>query len=217
MRCVGCYVKFSWVSRHTLRSTTTMHKYLGRNLNGNFLARRNSEFAHRLQVAWNKFHKYKHILLLNKHVSLVLWLKLFDAVVSPAMLFLLATLPLTRGCLQKLSVVQRRMPWAGGTFWCIWITNWRLQKLCSQWRVGKTDSSDQSFDLHIGLHAHLKDGWLNPFPGIPWRIGSWILLVNLTGSAAVHQHVGMTFWQNFSSEFFHNNYYWWHVAGEASS
>ena len=29
----------------------TVHKYLGRNLSGNFLARRNSEFAHRLQVA----------------------------------------------------------------------------------------------------------------------------------------------------------------------
>ena len=85
-----------------------MHKYLGRNLGGNFLARRNSEFAHRWQVAWNKFHKYKHILL-NKHVSLVLRLKLFDAVVSPAMLFGLATLPLTKGCLQKLGVVQRRM------------------------------------------------------------------------------------------------------------
>ena len=76
----------------------TVHKFLGRNLGGNFLATSNSEFAHRLQVAWNKFHKYKHMLL-NKHVSLVLRLKLFDAVVSPAMLFGLATLPLTKGCL----------------------------------------------------------------------------------------------------------------------
>ena len=83
-------------------------KYLGRNLSGNFLARINSEFAHRLQVAWNKFHKYKHILL-NKHVFLGLRLKLFDAVVSPAMLFGLATLPLTKGCLEKLGVVQKRM------------------------------------------------------------------------------------------------------------
>jgi len=78
----------------------TVRKYLG-NLSGNFLARKNSEFAHRLQVAGNKFHKYNHILL-NKHVSLVLRLKLFDAVVSPAMLFGLATLPLTKGCSQNL-------------------------------------------------------------------------------------------------------------------
>ena len=35
------------------------------------------------------------------------------------------------------------------------------------WKVGKTDSSDRSFDFHIGLHAHLKDGRLNLFPGIP--------------------------------------------------
>ena len=64
----------------------TVRKYLGRNLGGNFLARRISKFVHRLQVVWNKFHKYKHILL-NKLVSLVLRLKLFDAVVSPAMRF----------------------------------------------------------------------------------------------------------------------------------
>ena len=55
------------------------------------------------------------------------------------------------------------------------------------------DSSDRSFDLHIELHAHQKDGRLNLFPGIPWRIGSRTLLVNLTGNVAVHQHVGMTF------------------------
>ena len=30
-----------------------------------------------------------------------------------------------------------------------------------------------------------------------WRIGSRIVLVNLTGNVAVHPHVGMTFWQIF--------------------
>ena len=87
-------------------------------------------------------------------------------------------LPLTKGCLQKLGVVQRRMlrSIVG------WVRihddmSWRdimvqmnhklaIQKLCSQWRVGKTDSSDRSFDLHIGFHAHLKDGRQNLFPGI---------------------------------------------------
>ena len=64
----------------------TGYKYLSRNLDGNFLATTNSEFAHHLQVAWNKFQKYKRTLL-NKHVSLVLRLQLFDAMVSPAMLF----------------------------------------------------------------------------------------------------------------------------------
>ena len=36
----------------------SVHKYLGRNLTANFLARKDMEFAHRLQVAWNKFPKY---------------------------------------------------------------------------------------------------------------------------------------------------------------
>ena len=33
----------------------SVHKYLGRNLTANFLARRDMEFAYRAQVAWNKF------------------------------------------------------------------------------------------------------------------------------------------------------------------
>ena len=78
----------------------SVHKYLGRNLTANFLARRDMEFAHRLQVAWNKFRKYKHVLL-NKHISLVLRLKLFDAVVSPAMLFGLATFAADKGLLAE--------------------------------------------------------------------------------------------------------------------
>ena len=34
------------------------------------------------KCAWNKFHKFKHILL-NKHISLRLRLKFFDSVISP--------------------------------------------------------------------------------------------------------------------------------------
>jgi len=47
----------------------------------------------------NLKNNFKHIILLNKRVALVLRLKLFDAVASPAILFGLATLPLTKGCL----------------------------------------------------------------------------------------------------------------------
>lgn len=80
---------------------------MSRNFNANFLARRNLDIGHRLQVPCNTFHTYKHILL-NKFVSLLLRLELFDAIVSPAMLFGLATLPLTKSCLQKLGAVQKR-------------------------------------------------------------------------------------------------------------
>ena len=75
---------------------------------GNFLAKKDLEFAHCLQVAWNKFLIYEHIFL-NKHGSLALRLNLFDAAVFPAMLFGLAALPLTKVCLPKLGVVHTRM------------------------------------------------------------------------------------------------------------
>ena len=68
---------------------------------------------------------------------------------------------------------------------------------CSQWRTGRIDYSDQSFDLHIGLHDRLKHARLNPFPGILWRIGNRIARVCLKGNMAVHQHVRMTPWQIF--------------------
>lgn len=80
----------------------------GRNSRTIFLARKDLEFAHRMQVVWRNFLKYKHILLIT-HASLVLSLKSFDSVVSPAMRFRPATLSLTKGCLQKLGVVQKRM------------------------------------------------------------------------------------------------------------
>ena len=94
------------------------------------------------------------------------------------MLFGLATLPLTKVCLQKLGVVQRRMlrSIVG------WVRihddqNWRDIMVQMNHRMAianilfpmedwEDDSSDQSFDLHIGLHDRLKHGRLNPFPGI---------------------------------------------------
>ena len=79
--------------------------------------------------------------------------------------------------------------------------NWRatlhfgiLHTPCSQWRVGKTDSSHWNFELHIGSDAHLEDGRLDPFPGISWRIGSRILPVHLTGNVALHQLLGWHFY-----------------------
>ena len=88
---------------------------------------------HRLQVAWNNCCKYKHILLnkssqvspnarrraqckggggkeKNKNNILIRFAaEIIYAVVSPAMFFGLATLPLTKNCLQKPGVVQRQM------------------------------------------------------------------------------------------------------------
>ena len=152
----------------------TVHKYFGRNLSDNFLARRNSEFAHRLQVAWSKFHKYKHIFLnKNKHVSFVLRLKLFDAMVSPAMLFGLATLPLTKGCLHKLGVVQGRML-QSIVGWVRIHDNlsWRdvMVQMNHKLAIAKTLFPMKGWEDRLfrsKFDAHLKDGRLNLFPRIP--------------------------------------------------
>lgn len=84
------------------------HKYLGRLVPGDLKKRSETELVHRLQVAWAKFHKHKHVLT-NRHVSLKLRLRFFDTVISPAILFGLASLPLVASQLHRINIVQRRM------------------------------------------------------------------------------------------------------------
>ena len=84
------------------------HRYLGRNLVGDLALGTNVEFDHRLRAAWAKFHKYKHVIV-NKHVSLKLRLKLLDSVGSQTAIFGLAVLPLTKIQILKLDVVQQKM------------------------------------------------------------------------------------------------------------
>ena len=86
---------------------TTAHKYLGRLVPGTLKTRADTELTHRLQAAWAKFHKHKHVLT-NRHVSVKLRLKYFDAIISPTVLFGLASLPLTTFH-KRIDVVQRRM------------------------------------------------------------------------------------------------------------
>ncbi|CAE8618526.1 unnamed protein product [Polarella glacialis] len=87
---------------------TDFHKYLGRHLTGNLGIRSTAEFAHRVQCAWGKFHKHRPALM-NKRVSIKLRLELFQSVVSPCVLFGLASLPLTSSQLRQLDSLQRRM------------------------------------------------------------------------------------------------------------
>lgn len=84
------------------------HPYLGRLLCGHLRERAAVEYSHRIRVAWHKFHLHRQSLL-NKHVSLKNRLKLFQAVVTPAVLYGLSTLPLTDKQFADLDVVQRRM------------------------------------------------------------------------------------------------------------
>ena len=84
------------------------HKYLGRQISGNLSQRHVTELRHRIRVTWYKFQRHRKVLT-NKHVSIKLRLKLFDAVVTPTILYGLHTLPLTHFQLQKLDALQRRM------------------------------------------------------------------------------------------------------------
>ena len=84
------------------------HKYLGRTISGHLKRRGLVELQHRIQIGWMTFHKYKCILT-NKHIDLKLRLQLFDAVVSPTILFGLATLPLTKSDYHTVDKLQRKM------------------------------------------------------------------------------------------------------------
>ena len=76
------YVEVSHDLVHVLHEGSS-HKYLGRHILGNLKQRGCVDLNHRT-------------ILTNKHVSLKLRLKLFNAVVTPAMLFSLHTFALTK-------------------------------------------------------------------------------------------------------------------------
>ena len=85
-----------------------VHKFLGRQISGNLSQRHVIELRHWIRVAWYKFQRHRKVLT-NEHVSIKLRLKLFDAVVTPTILYGLHTLPLTHFQLQKLDALQRWM------------------------------------------------------------------------------------------------------------
>ena len=84
------------------------HKYLGKQLSSSASSRASIEFSNRKRSAWASFHKHKSVLL-DHSVSLRLRLKYFDACIGPAMLFGMSVLPMTKGRLQELDRIQRKM------------------------------------------------------------------------------------------------------------
>ena len=87
---------------------TGTHKYLGRLLSGDLRVRGKCNLEHRSKCAWLKYH---HIgsTLQNRNISIKLRLRLFDAVVTPSVLYSLATTPSTQSQLGKLDALQRKM------------------------------------------------------------------------------------------------------------
>ena len=84
------------------------HKYLGIHLPGHLVHRGNVTLNHRLKCAWSKFHMFRACLV-NKHVDIVLRLRLLESVVTPCALYGLTTAPLTAAAFEKLAVAQRKM------------------------------------------------------------------------------------------------------------
>ena len=88
--------------------TGSSHKYLGKSLPGDLPSRRQRNLDHRLSCAWMRFHELRHTLL-NHKIPVKLRLRLFDAVVSPTVLYSLSTTPLTVSQFARLDGVQRKM------------------------------------------------------------------------------------------------------------
>ena len=84
------------------------HRFLGRMINLASDERNSFEIFHRKQVVWHAFHKYSRTLC-NQNISLKKRLRLFDACVSPVILFGAAVLPLTWGEIINYDVIQKKM------------------------------------------------------------------------------------------------------------
>ena len=69
----------------------SLHKNLGGHLDGNLSQRHITELNHSVHVAGEKFHLHR-TMFTNKHVSIKLRLKLFDAIVTPTVIHGLHTI-----------------------------------------------------------------------------------------------------------------------------
>ena len=77
------------------------HRYYGRYLSGEVTFRESTEIYHRIKCGWYAFSKHAGTPC-NRNVSIKVRLKLFDAVVTPTILFGLAVLPLSQASFNKI-------------------------------------------------------------------------------------------------------------------
>lgn len=84
------------------------HKYLGGCLSGEFTCREGAEANHRAQCAWHKFGQHASTLC-NPNIAIRLRLKLFDAIITPTVLFGIPILPLSAASFEKLDILQRKV------------------------------------------------------------------------------------------------------------
>jgi hypothetical protein len=84
------------------------HKYLGRKSPGDLKKRAQEGLQYRMQCAWTKYRQLRQSLKCS-HVNLRLRLRLFDAVISPTVLYGLETISLTSSQVDRLDAMQRKM------------------------------------------------------------------------------------------------------------
>ena len=84
------------------------HRYLGRLISLQPSGRVEVEFKNRLAAAWGKFHQHKNWMT-NKDIALYYRLRMFNAIVTPTIIYALIVLPLGRHDLQKLDIERRKM------------------------------------------------------------------------------------------------------------
>ena len=84
------------------------HKYLGRKMSGDMRGRGKVELAHRVQIAWMRFHKHRDILL-DRNLNIRSRLRFFQSVISTTVLYGLSACALTGKQMESLDVVQRKM------------------------------------------------------------------------------------------------------------
>ena len=125
---------------------TASHKYLGRYLSGDLDKRAEVEVKHRIQQAWFKFHQHQRVLT-NQHISVKLRMKLFDAAISPSLLFGVAALPLYENLVTKIDIVQRKM----------------MRRI-----VGWTRVADESWEITMRRMGNKVAGALRQWPVKTW-------------------------------------------------
>ena len=169
---------------------TDQHKYLGKKMSGDLKTRAAIDVAHCIQVAWMKFHEHRGTLL-NRHVSLKMRLKFFDAVITPTVLYGLTTCPLTTAQLSHLDVVWRRMlrsivgrvPVLDGD-WHLAMTQMN-QKLAAAERIYPLKSWTEKLligQFRFAAHIACKEG---QWPAI---VCSWNPCQNWTGNFVFKPH-----------------------------
>ena len=90
------------------QSLWCVDKALGRRWPGDLTLRGQCNLEHRISLSWMKFQNLSQVLT-NQNVPVHLRLRLFDSIVSPTLMYSLATSPLTSGQLERLDATQRRM------------------------------------------------------------------------------------------------------------